>query len=281
VSVSNEIGRYAIVPLWLLEADTTAQAVRVYALLAAKYADRDTRECHPSHQTIGNDLGISSSTARSAIDELKEIGAVEVRHRFVGQEQTSNVTVIRQVNPLPTGEQTPADIPADPRCHSNNKPESITRINEPEEKQGKDSSLTAQFDEFYRMYPLKRGRGDAVRAWKGARKKASQEEILAGLSAYVRDVQKQRDGGFRDLSYQQPGPWLRAERWMDEYGIPTPQQAEADKAREKAKRKMDPEERAEAKRLGAYPYDQEPISGGSVEETTGENNDSRTNTGDR
>ena len=38
--VRSDIGPYAIVPLWLLETGVSGQAVRLYALLAAKYADK-------------------------------------------------------------------------------------------------------------------------------------------------------------------------------------------------------------------------------------------------
>ena len=66
------------------------------------------------------------------------------------------------------------------------------------------------FEDFYESYPLKRGRGDAEKAWKAAIKIASPDKIMAGLVRY-----KLNKEDFRQ--WKQPGPWLRAKMWADEY----------------------------------------------------------------
>jgi hypothetical protein len=65
----------------------------------------------------------------------------------------------------------------------------------------------AEFEQFYARYPRKRSRGFALRAFRTARKKASFEEIMAGLERYKFSP----DPGFQPY----PGTWLNGERWRD------------------------------------------------------------------
>ena len=163
----SEIGKFAIVPLWVLEKPISAQAVRAYATLAAKWADRNTGECSPSHATLGKAMQTSTSTARRAVDELEKVGAVEVEPRFNGGEQSSNVTTILQVDPCPqvndpcspmsrplfTGEQTPVHRRA---TDHNQEPESVNQINRP---------TLLSFDAFWDAYPNRQKRKQAEEIW--------------------------------------------------------------------------------------------------------------------
>ncbi|WRS30574.1 hypothetical protein U6G28_02490 [Actinomycetaceae bacterium MB13-C1-2] len=71
--------------------------------------------------------------------------------------------------------------------------------------------LTRDFDAWYSLYPKKVGKGDALKAFKSARKKVSQEELVRGVGAYARSV------AHTDRQYiKGPAAWLRAESWSDE-----------------------------------------------------------------
>lgn len=100
-----------MVPLWVITG-ASASGVKLYALLAAKWADRETASCFPSKQTIASSLGVSESTVERAIKELVEIGAlkVESRRRPDGS-PTSNLYTLVQVAPEPVG---PSATPAGP-----------------------------------------------------------------------------------------------------------------------------------------------------------------------
>ena len=79
----SDIGRFAILPLWILESDISATAIRLFAIILAKYADRDTNQAHPSRRTLATDIKAkSTNTIDRAIAELKAIGAVSVSGRI-------------------------------------------------------------------------------------------------------------------------------------------------------------------------------------------------------
>lgn len=67
------------------------------------------------------------------------------------------------------------------------------------------------FAEWYEPYPKKVGRGQAVKAYRAAAKKASAEELLAGVKAYAESVR-----GTESRYIANPASWLNAERWTDE-----------------------------------------------------------------
>jgi hypothetical protein len=66
------------------------------------------------------------------------------------------------------------------------------------------------FDAFWSVYPRKEKKGEAIKAWPGAVKKATVELIVSGAERY-------RDDPNRDPAYtQHPATWLRAECWLDD-----------------------------------------------------------------
>jgi len=75
VRVSAE-ERFAIVPEWVLDAEISAQAIRLYAVLA-RYADQSNR-ANPSRRAIAERMHCSRDTVDRALRELQAIGAVQV-----------------------------------------------------------------------------------------------------------------------------------------------------------------------------------------------------------
>ena len=68
-----------------------------------------------------------------------------------------------------------------------------------------------RFDEFWELYPRKRDKGKAKKAYKAATAKASEEEIIEGAKSYVIEVQD------KDPIYvKYPASWLNAESWANE-----------------------------------------------------------------
>ncbi len=71
--------------------------------------------------------------------------------------------------------------------------------------------IEADFDEFYRAFPRRVGRGDAERAYAKARKFASAAQILAGANGYAAT----RAG--EDQQYtKHPATWLNGKGWLDD-----------------------------------------------------------------
>ena len=70
---------FAIVPEWVLDADISANAIRLYAVLN-RYAN-DRGRAWPSRRTLAERLRVSASTIDRAKDELVGIGALTVEAR--------------------------------------------------------------------------------------------------------------------------------------------------------------------------------------------------------
>lgn len=79
------------------------------------------------------------------------------------------------------------------------------------------ASDDGDFLAFYSRYPRKEAREAARKAFKGALKKTTAEQIMAGLEKYLVAVQG-KDRQFIAL----PASWLNAGRWADEYDTPAP-----------------------------------------------------------
>ena len=78
---------------------------------------------------------------------------------------------------------------------------------------------TTDFDQFWKSYPRRVGRLDAIKAYAKARTVASAAEILAGVELY-----KAHKPEYADWCH--PSTWLNKGRWMDEYEAAPPRQVE-------------------------------------------------------
>ncbi len=78
----------------------------------------------------------------------------------------------------------------------------------------------SDFDQFWKAYPKKKNRGDAVKAWAKARKTTSATMIILAVEKQRTSPDWTKDNG-QYIPY--PASWLNAEGWLDELaiGIPT------------------------------------------------------------
>jgi hypothetical protein len=90
--------RFSIVPEWVLDADISDRAVRVYAILA-RYADSETLQAFPSRETLAKRANCHWRSIDRAIDELVTLGAITKTHRKNGDAFQSNVYTLRRVLP--------------------------------------------------------------------------------------------------------------------------------------------------------------------------------------
>jgi hypothetical protein len=70
-------------------------------------------------------------------------------------------------------------------------------------------NINNYWDEFWKIYPLKVGKGAALKAFEKAVKRATPEEIIAGAQRYAKDPN--RDPGYTAHA----ATWLNADRWGD------------------------------------------------------------------
>lgn len=101
-TVSADV-RWGAVPLWLLESDVSSHAIRIFALLHGRWADKEN-QAWPSRKTIADLIHASVDTVDRAIEQLVDAGAVTVEHRDDDQgDPTSNRYTLRF---LPLGSRT-------------------------------------------------------------------------------------------------------------------------------------------------------------------------------
>jgi hypothetical protein len=95
--------RFAIVPEWLLDADVSDAAVRLYAVLLRYGQSSGARM--PSRSTLAARMRKKSTdTIDRAMRELVELGAVVVQHRFDGGQRLTNKYLVRTSRPRPREE---------------------------------------------------------------------------------------------------------------------------------------------------------------------------------
>lgn len=120
--------------------------------------------------------------------------------------------------PLPTCENVQIrESLATPSRHPRESPATGT---EEQGNRGTELSITAdavteRFDEFWQLYPRKVGKGQALKAWKAANKKANPEAIVAGLRAHLPGWAKSEAKFIPHAT-----TWLNGERWADEVEQP-------------------------------------------------------------
>ena len=150
MKIVSEFPHFSIIPEWLIESQVSDNAVRVYATLC-RYADKIDGTCWPSISTIGKRCGKSPSSVKRGIKELKDIGAIEVKPRFLEDNagQTSNLYIIK-FNPAYKTDTTP-HIKDDTGGSSNkvHKPKSINQSHSIKEQTNKNEIYKALTDNLY------------------------------------------------------------------------------------------------------------------------------------
>jgi len=205
--------RFSIVPEWVIDADISDRAVRVYAILA-RYADSETLQAFPSRETLAKRARCHWRSIDRAIDELVKLGAVIKTHRKNGDAYQSNIYTLRRVLPRvspptdtgDTGVLTGESLPTDTGGNL-----TITTELEPS-KQELLNDISRKFDQFWAAYPRKKGKGQARTAFEKALTKTDIDTILAGVEAY-----KEHEDMYDPQFIAHPSTWLNGERWEDEH----------------------------------------------------------------
>lgn len=98
--LTTDTGAFAIVPEWVLVAEVSDRAVRLYAILA-RHADAKEGTAFPARRTLARRLGCSVDTVDRAVKELIELGALVREHRYEEHDgerrQTSNLWTVARV----------------------------------------------------------------------------------------------------------------------------------------------------------------------------------------
>ncbi|MDD0969705.1 helix-turn-helix domain-containing protein [Pseudomonas aphyarum] len=189
-------------------------------LVLIKLADNasDIGECWPSYQHIADQCEIDRSTVRKHIKQLEAQGLLRIENRegpkgnstnlyflnlwAVGQKSTPVGQESTGVGPQPTGGVGPEST----RTSHSSEP-----VNEPK-SMGTDSM--EGFDQFWKLYPKKKSRKDALKAW--AKLKPNDElrqTLITALGRHCISEDWAKDGG---RYIPNAATWLNGERWHDE-----------------------------------------------------------------
>lgn len=189
-------------------------------LVLIKLADNanDQGECWPSYQHIADQCEIDRSTVRKHIKQLAEQGVLRIENREgpkgnssnlyyltlggVGQNSTPVGPESTGVGPQPTGGVGPEST----RTSHSSEP-----VNEPKPLCMPDPM--AGFEVFWKLYPKKKGRKDAAKAW--AKLKPSDElhqTLITALGSHCVSDDWTKDGG---RYIPNASTWLNGERWND------------------------------------------------------------------
>jgi hypothetical protein len=210
--------RFSIIPEWVIDADISDRAVRLYAILA-RYADNETLQAFPSRETLAKRANCHWRSIDRAIDELVALGAITKQHRRSGESYQSNMYTLRRVGPQlspPTdkadrGVLTPQSVPTDTGGNltitTELEPLNDIQQFEPERQ----LKLQQEFNDFWEVYPRKLGKGEAKGAFVKAVDKFGADVVLEGAKKFASDP---------NLPAPQFIPraatWLNQERWDDE-----------------------------------------------------------------
>ena len=203
---SNEVTadlKFSIIPEWLLDADISHKAVRIYAIIA-RYADNQTLTAWPARSTLAARAKCTIKSVDRAITELIKVGALTkaTRHDDDGGNRTSLYTLKR----LQGGTKaTQGGRQNDYRGGDKIDPLTITNELEPNI-----DIYRQRFDEFWQVYPKKLDKRLAERSFRKALDRASFVDILAGAAKY-------RDDPNREQAFtKNPSTWLNADAWDNE-----------------------------------------------------------------
>lgn len=124
--VTSDVGPWTIVPEWVLDAEISDRAVRLYGLLG-RYADANG-ESFASRRKLAERLRCSVDSVDRAMAELRAVGALtsDERHRENGG-QSANLITLRMAapvhTPLGTGAAPPLGTGAEGKNESHKKRE--------------------------------------------------------------------------------------------------------------------------------------------------------------
>jgi len=181
-----------------------------------------------SIRSLAKANGTGIDTIKSAVLELEQYGYLK---RSKSQKQNPDGTFADYDWITADPFQNP--VTAEPRHgRTEHKEEQDSKEEQLEKNNERTNAVLAQFDEFYREYPRKIDRGDALKAFKSALKRASFEDILAGAIRYAQSDLPEK----RFVKY--PATWLRADSWENAIE-PSPDSEAANRARIRKQRDLE------------------------------------------
>jgi hypothetical protein len=210
----------------VIEAAPVEQGALLVMIMLADSADENSRQCWPSVPTIARRSRLSERQVQYCLKDLAQRGLIEIetnagrhgtnlyriaRPETWGGAKTAGVKPIAPggVKPIAPGGVKP--IAPEPSLEPSLEPSirvreelSLFMPDALEAKKDED-----QFADFWKAYPIKKGRPAAQKAWAKAIRKTPPQKIIAAAGMYAKSEAVQR--GFGKF----PQGWLNDERFND------------------------------------------------------------------
>ena len=192
-------------------------------LVLVKLADNasDQGECWPSYQHIADQCEIGRSTVKLHVRELEKAGFLRREFRRKGELNQSNLFHLTldggaasalvggaTDNPPGAADNPGGGAAAAPRTSHSSEP-----VKEPKTLCISEAELAEAFEVFWKLYPNKKSKKDARKAWEKLKPSAELRQVLmtaVGNHRVSRDWTKD-DGQYVPMA----STWLNGERWTD------------------------------------------------------------------
>lgn len=213
---------------WAYTVPVTGPMKAVLAALAHRANDK-THRCFPGQETLVGMTGLSRATVSRALGGLEDLGIISrQRRKRENGSRTSDEYVIdtSYVAPSDVAESNVAESEdlcltvSEPMSHSDGAIED--QSGDHPEGQSAIAHAGASFDDFYAIWPNKKKRPDAMKAWTAAIRRADPDQILAVATEYAANLHRPAK---QFVPY--PATWLRNDCWDDP--MPTAPEPEPDK----------------------------------------------------
>lgn len=194
---------------------------KVLAVVIANHADGEGRDCYPSQVRLGDLIGVTPKTVQNLLPSLVERGYIEVTpgvgrgvtHEYRIKDETDFAISIPEKAKLDSpyeGEKAkPVTRKGETGRTEKAKPVSVKPVIEPVKEPVE--YISRDFDRFWDVYPKRKSKPHAQKAFAKACKVAPAERIIAGAERYAAE----RQG--KDATYtKHPASWLNAHCWEDD-----------------------------------------------------------------
>lgn len=192
-------------------------------LVLVKLADNasDQGECWPSYQHIADQCEISRTTVKVHVRELEKAGFLRREFRRKGELNQSNLFHLdlgggasdapgggAPENPPGASAARGGGASAAPRTSHSSEP-----VKEPKTLCASEVELAEAFEVFWKLYPNKKSKKDARKAWEKLKPSA---ELRQALMTALGNHRVSRDWTKDDGQYvPMASTWLNGERWTD------------------------------------------------------------------
>lgn len=215
-----------LIQAWAWQAQPKSPTAKYVLITLAKHGDWDTFDCYPSQAYLAQLTGLSERCVRDSLSALEAEGFIRRTKRNQGACRQPDLidllvteVVLRPAKNVGSDRQIMSKRPA-PAAGNPLRELSVGTHARERAPLFDDDELPAvvelppgpTFEQFWRAYPSKVGKGAAQKSWMKALAKVTSGDILKAVEAQ-RSTERWRKG-----IVPNPATWLNQERWSDETG---------------------------------------------------------------